>query len=222
MKSFYSICVLIFLFSGTISAQILEKDSNMSLGVQTGNEMILDDVQVKVAEDLWEDFFKEYGKVKKNKKANEWYTTGVRINRIFSVSNIDVYVRFDERGSSSVMTMWVDLGMAFVNSKEYATEYKGVIDMMEEFRIYARTYVVEKEYKEAEKELENMKKELNKLEKKNGDLHDDITKYEEKIREAKDAIVTNLQDQETQKKSIDKQIDVLKQVQVRLESIRKK
>ena len=221
MKTIFSVLVLLLFSSQILRAQIIEKESNMSLGVQTGNQLILDDVSVKDAEKLWEDFFKEYGKVKRNRKADEYFSTGVRVNRIFTVSNIDVYAKFEERGSSSVMTLWVDLGMAFVNSKDYPTEYKGVVDLMDEFRIYARTYVVKAEYEDAEKALENLKKDLNKLVKQKGDLEDDIAKYEQKIREAKDDIIKNMQDQESQKMAIDKQIEVLKQVQDRLEAIRK-
>lgn len=222
MKALIAIFSLL-LFSFSINAQILEKESNMSLGVQTGNEVILDDISAKVAANLWEDYFKDKyrEKVKRNKKANEYYTTGVRINRIYSVSNIDIYSKFDERGSSCVMSLWVDLGMAFVNSAEYNTEYKAIVEMMEDFRVFARTYVVQEEYDNAEKTLEKMKKDLDKLEKQNGKLHDKIASYEEKILEAKDNISLNEVEQEDQKISIDRQIEVLKEIQTRLSSIKK-
>lgn len=220
---------LVFLLAGflilnlPLDAQILEKDSNMSLGVQRGNEVILTDIEDKEAADLWEDYFEDRydGKVKRNRKADEYYITGVRINSIFSVSNIDVYTKFEERGSNTMMTLWVDLGMSFVNSTDYTTEYQGVIDLMEDFRIYARTYVVNKEYEEAEKELEGMKKDLDKLEKQNGRLHKKVDDYQQKILEAKADIEQNLVDQDEMKLSIDRQIEVLKQIQVKQANIKK-
>jgi CII-binding regulator of phage lambda lysogenization HflD len=220
---------IIFLLTGflffnfPLDAQILEKESNMSLGVQRGNEMILIDIEDKEAADLWEEYFEDRydGKVKRNRKADEYYVTGVRINSIFSVANIDVYTKFEERGSNTMMTLWVDLGMSFVNSTDYASEYQGVIDLMEDFRIYARTYAVNKEYEEAEEVLEDLKKDLDKLEKQNGKLHEKIDDYEQKILEAKADIEQNLLDQEGKKLSIDQQIEVLKQIQIKQEDIKK-
>jgi hypothetical protein len=212
---------IFFLFPG-LQAQILEKEANMSLGVQMGNEVILVDIEAKDAGDLWEDYFKDRydEKVKKNRKADEYYVTGVRINSIFSVSNIDVYTKFEERGSNTVMTFWVDLGMSFVNSEDYPTEYKGVIDLMEDFRIHARTWAVNEELEDAEGVLEDYKKDLDKLEKNNAKLHERIADYEQKIVEAKADIEQNLIEQEETRMSIDRQVQVLKEIQMRMESIK--
>jgi len=216
--------ISLFLFNHIgLSAQILEKESNMSLGVQTGNEVILTEIEAKDAAKLWGTYFKdEYDeKVKRNRKADEYYTTGARINSIFSVSKIDVYSKFEERGSNTVMTLWIDLGMAFVNAADYPTEYQGVLDLMEDFRVFARKFVVNEEFEAAEKELDKMKKDLDKLEKKNGRLHEKVADYETKIVDTKSEIEQNLIDQEENRISIDQQIEMLKQIQIRLESIKK-
>lgn len=206
-----------------LNAQIIEKEANMSLGVQMSNQVMLDDINDNDAADLWEDYFEgRYdGKVKRNRKADEYYVTGVRINSIFTVSNIDVYVKFEERGSNTQMTLWVDLGMAFVNSVEYPTEYKGVVDLLEDFRIYARTYAVNEELENAEDDLESLKKDLDQLESKNAKLHEKIDDYQQKIIDAKAEIEQNLLDQDEKRQAIDRQIEVLKEIQVRLESIKK-
>lgn len=223
MKNLIFLIAGFFIFSTPVKAQILEKDSNMSLGVQTGNEVILTEIEDKDAAKLWKAYFEDRfdGKVKRNRKADEYYVTGVRINSIFSVSNIDVYTKFEERGSNTLMTLWVDLGMSFVNSADYPTEYQGTIALLEDFRIYARTYAVNKEYEAAEKVLEDLKKNLDKLEKQNGRLHKKIDDYQEKILEARADIEQNLVDQDEMKLSIDRQIEVLKQIQVKQNEIKK-
>lgn len=214
--SFYMIFMTSFISYG----QILETEANMSLGVQSANEIILDDIDPGDAYKLWKEYFKKFGKIKRNKKANEYYSTGVRINKIFTASNIDVYTRFEERGSSTTMTMWVDLGMAFVNSKVYPTEYKAVVDMMDEFRVEANIFTIQKELDAAEKGMDKMKKDLVKLEKSNIKLHDKIASYEDKIYEAKNEISENLVSQDDKKIEIDRQLDVLKTIQQRMKNIK--
>jgi hypothetical protein len=223
MKTLVSLFTMIALLSNTLMGQIIEKEANMSLGVQVGNEVILDDIDPKDAIDVWEDYFKDLydEKVKRNRKADEYYSTGVRINSIFTVSKIDVYSKFEGYRDGTRMTMWVDLGMAFVNSEDYPTEYNGVVNLLEDFRVHAKTVVITNEYDEAEKNLDKMKKDLDKLEKTNSKLHDKIADYEQKIIEAENDIKQNLIEQDDKRIEIDKQIDLLKEIQIRLENIKK-
>lgn len=220
MKRIIILCVVTLFYASSMYSQVLETESNMSLGVQVSNEVILDDISPKEALKLWKDYFKEYGKLKRNKKANEYYSTGVKINRIFTATKIDFYTRFEDRGSSTTMTAWVDLGMAFVNSAEYPNEYKAVVQILEEFRILAREYVVGEELKVAEKDLDSMKKDLTKLEKENVKLHEKIDDYEQKILEAKSNISDNRFSQDEKRVEIERQVETLKEIQIRLESIR--
>jgi hypothetical protein len=192
----------------------------MSLGVQTGQEMVLEDISPKDAYDLWKDFFKEYGKVKRNKKAKEYYSTGVKIHQIYIRSNIDVYTKFEERGSNTTMTLWVDLGMAFVNAKDFPKEYQGTIELMDDFRISVKKHVINEELKDQEDALEKIKKSLAKLERENEKLHDKIVDYEQKIVEAREDIEKNLVDQDQKRMEIDAQLEVLKAIQERLKNIK--
>jgi hypothetical protein len=223
MRTLMSLLIMVVLLNTNLFGQIIEKESKMSLGVQVGNEVILDDVDPKDAVDIWEEYFKDLydEKVKRNKKADEYYTTGVRINSIFTVSKIDVYSKFEGYRNGTRMIIWVDLGMAFVNSADYPSEYNGVVKLLEDFRIHAKSVVVTNEYDEAEKNLDKLKKDLDKLEKNNSKLHDKISDYEQKIVEAENDIKQNLIEQDDKRIEIDKQIDLLKEIQIRLENIRK-
>jgi len=187
----------------------------------TINENADPDVSPKEALKLWKDYFKEYGKLKRNKKAKEYYSTGVKINQIYEVSKIDVFNRFEERGNSTIMTIWVDLGMAFVTSSDYPSEYRGVVQVLEEFSLQTKEYVVGKEMKDAEEDLVKFEKKLEKLEKSNLKLHEKISDYHEKIVEAEGNIEENKKEKLKTKMDIDNQISVLKEIQFKLESIRK-
>jgi len=221
MKELLTICALLLLSNIQINGQILEREANMSLGVQPASQVQLDDISPNDALKLWKTYFKEYGKIKRNKKADEYYSTGVKVNRIYDISKIDVYTRFEERGNSTMMTIWVDLGMAFVNSREYASEYRGLVEILEEFKIQTKEYIVGKELKEAEKGLVVYEKRLEKLEKSKLKLHEKIADYHEKIIKAEEDVEENREEQIKSKLDIDRQIEVLKEIQNRFESIQK-
>lgn len=222
MKNIILFLIVAFCSLSFVSAQIKEGQNNMSLGVQNSLETILDDVTASDAVKLWTEHMKQFGSVKKNKKADEYYITGIKINQISLGSNIDVYARFVERGSSCTMIVWTDLGTAFVNSKDHPKEMAGFIAFLEDFKLKARKFAVQKELDMADKELKKLQKEQDGLFKANQKFHEDIKKAEEKIAKAKEDIKINLKDQEAKKLEIDKQMEFLKSVQKKMEALNKK
>jgi len=222
MKNFFLLVIAVSFSMPIVYAQITEGQNNMSLGVQNSLETVLDDVLAGDAVKLWTDHMKQFGSVKKNKKADEYYITGVKINQISLGSNVDVYARFVERGSSCTMIVWTDLGTAFVNSKDHPKEFAGFKAFLDEFKLKAKKHSVQKEIELADKDLKKLQKEQDGLFKDNQKLHEDIKKAEDKIAKAKEDIKTNLKDQEAKKMELDKQLEFLKSIQKKLEALGKK
>jgi len=222
MKQVVLLVCIVFFSLPFVSGQITEGQNNMSLGVQNSLETVLEGVTVNEAVKLWTDHMKQFGSVKRNKKADEYYITGIKINQISLGSNLDVYARFAERGSNCTMILWTDLGTAFINSKDHPKEFDGLKSFLEDFKIDAKRFAVQKELELAEKEMKKLQKEQDGLFKENQKLHEDIKKAEERIIKAKDDIKINLKDQEAKKMEIDKQMEFLKAIQKRMESLGKK
>lgn len=222
MKNLVLFVTVIFFNLQFVSGQIKEGQNNMSLGVQNSLETVLEGVTVNEAVKLWTDHMKQYGSVKRNKKADEYFTTGVKIGQISQSSKVDVYARFTERGSNSTMLIWVDLGTAFIGSKENPKEYDGLMDFMKDFKLQATKFAIQKELDQTDKDLKKMQKELEGLYKDNQKMHDDIKKAEERIAKAKEDIKTNLKDQEGKKLEIDKQMELLKSTQKKMDALGKK
>lgn len=220
MKKALQIVGFLF-FTSSIFSQVVERKMEMSLGVQPCLTTDVKDVKVKKVEKLWKKFFKTYGKVKKNKKAKEFYSTGVSVKRIKSGDPIDVYFKIVELGSGVSLNIWYDLGTKFLSEETTPNEYSSGEELLEEFSIYLRKIIVEEELEIEKDNLKHFEKQLKSAKKKNKKLHDKIKSYKEKITKAKGDIEKNIVEQEEIGKQIEDQIMKVKQVEDKLSSIRK-
>lgn len=206
------------LFISNLSSQVRERSNSMSLGSQNSFMIDLEGAERKMSEKLFKSFFKEYGKVQKNKKAKEWYMTGAQISLISS-EPLDIYAKFDEARDYTTMTFWVDNGSAFMSSDEFPRQYRSIEQLLNDFRIDVRKEVIKKELKAEEKRLKGFEKDLSKLEKKNQGYHKDIDKANAAIVKAENNIIQNLKDQEDKKSQIEKQKELVQQVIERLNNV---
>jgi len=218
-----SIHIIVFLLFTTVSVfgQITEKHEKMSLGIQPCLTTEVLNIKVKTVEKLWKKYFKAYGKVKKNKRAKELYSTGVRVNRIKSGDPIDVYLKVSKFEGGVNLCIWYDLGTKFLSEKDTPNEYNAGEELLEEFSIYLRKYIIEKELKTEEDSLKKVKKKLRSSKKKNKKLHEKIKSYKEKILKAERGIKENLLEQDELEKQIETQILKVKEVEEKLGNIGK-
>ena len=219
MKKIYTLLIAL-LIVGQSFGQIKEKQVNISLGVQPCLTSNIDNIKAKNAAKLWKKFFKPYGKVKRNRKAKEYFSTGVKVNRIKSGDPVDVYMKIVEATNGVNLNLCIDLGTAFV-SKDMQEEYTGAEKLLDEFLIYVRGYQLNEKLDEEEDILKDLESELKSKRKKNKKLHSSIEKYKQKIVEAEENIEKNLQEQEDLKKSIELQNEKVKQVQEDIEKLKK-
>lgn len=218
MKKMYFLFISIFIFNQAFS-QIREKQVNISLGVQPCLSQDVQDIDDNETAKLWKKFFKQYGKVKKNSKAKEYYSTGIRINRVKSGYPVDVYAKFVDFSGGTNINLCFDLGTGFLSKKDTPNEYDGALELMNEFVIYVDRYVVEEKLKEEEKMLSKLEKSLKSAKKDNKKLHDKIDDYNKKINEAEEDIRNNIIEQEELDRQIQNQAQKLKEVQRELENI---
>lgn len=211
--------ILSFLFSSLIlSAQVKEGSYECSLGKQYGYLMDHFDTDKGIVEDVMENMIGEYGKVKRNRKAKEWYCNACTINKIGSAP-LDIYYKVEEGKDLVTTYVFVDNGEKFISSYND----KDAAEVIEEinYKIYLEIQreKLRKQIEDMEDELKKFEKDLSKLVKKNEGLHADIENYKENIRQAEKDIEQNLNDQEDkrieieqQKKVISKTTDKLNQV----------
>ncbi|MBK9734831.1 MAG: hypothetical protein IPO92_07645 [Saprospiraceae bacterium] len=204
------------LFSSVFGQQAVEKNISMSLGPQNAFYVEIPGADKKMATKTFEEFVKEYGKIKENGKAKEYFMMASKIPVINGTSPIDLYAKFEDGKDMATAYVFVDLGGKFANSADNPSQSASIKQFMYDYFISVRKKVVNEELKIEEKTMSNLEKDLKKLKGKNEDYHDDIEKARNKILEAEKNIEKNIVDQEnkvkeiaTQKAAVDKVVEKL-------------
>lgn len=207
---------LLVAFATLVSAQnVIAIDKTMSLGKQTGVYIEVEDGDKDDVKDLWEDYMKDFGKTKRNKKADEYYSQDARIPLIASSGNVDMYAKFEEGKNQATAYFW-----AVVNG-EFVDDSQGLKTFINDFYLEARKEVINKEIEKQEDVLKDLDKDMGKLVKKNNGYHQDIEKAENKIREAEENIEKNLNDQDEMQTELIKQKEILEMIIEKLNNVGK-
>ena len=127
-KLFYLIAACTFLSQSVIQAQVHETKLSMSLGVQNGFRITLNNADEKFIDKVWKNYVKDFGKLEKNKKAKEEYMRAATIKSINGSNPMDVYIITEDNEA----TVFFDLGNGFINSQDYSEAYKGAEEFVQE------------------------------------------------------------------------------------------
>lgn len=201
-------------------AQINEGASSMSKGNENAFTLELRQTQEKEISKAWEKFIKGYkGKVKKDKKSGEILADDCQIKEMSS-NTVDVYSSVRQSGENTILTVWYDLGGAFLNSGMHGDKIPVVEKMLKEFAINVDIAAVEEDLKNQEKTLKNLEKDLKGLEKDKEKSENEIAKCEKKILEEKESIKVNLTDQKNKTSEIEAQRKVVEEIKSTLKKMK--
>lgn len=214
MKILLSIFSILFSFYIS-NAQVQEVKQQMSLGIQQGLSVNIPEAEAKLIEKVWKRFTKDYGKLSKNKKADEEYIEGAVIKTIAGTSPLNIYTSIDK----NIITAFFDNGSGFINSKDYTAEFKGAQEFLQEFAYEVRREIIRAELEKEQDLLKKNNREFEKLKKDNIDLHKDIENYKAKIKKAEADIVTNEKNQDRSKSTIEAQTKIVETVQQKLNAV---
>ena len=199
---------------------VREGERSMSQGSKNALTIDLPKTTPKEAEKLWKDYAKQFkGDTKKDKKTDEWFTDNAMIAAIGGANTIDMYTKFEETGGNTTMGMWIDLGGAYVGSKEFSDKYKEAENIMKNFALTVAREQTKKQLSDQSDELKTMERKQRNLEKDNIGLHEDIDKYKQKIAKAESDIQVNLKNQEESKKKIESQRKLVDEIQKKLNNL---
>lgn len=210
---------MVFCFVG-LFAQIQEGASSMSKGTENAFSLELRSTNKKDVEKAWEKYIKKFkGKTKYDKKAEECFSDNAELENM-STNTVDVYSKVTPAGENTILTVWFDLGGAFLSSEMHGDKVNAAKNMMNEFALSVSVAQVEEELKEQQKLLKDLEKDQKGLEKDKSNLEDDIKKFEQKIAEAKEAIKQNLEAQKGKQVEIDAQKKVVQAVEDTLKKLK--
>lgn len=206
--------------TGQAQMESYTKDVSMSLGTLPALVVDLNDIPSKKATEYWTSYTKEYGKLKKNKKAGELYSEDVRIPLI-TPTEIDLFSKIEDLQNSSRVYMWVDLGGAFLSSDQDPAVFKNAKKFVDDFAVYAEKLHVEELLKTAEKDLKGLEKDYKGLGKDKESFEKNIEKAKETIAKMERNLEENAVSQENKLTEIEDQKNLLIKIQERLAAVGK-
>ena len=215
----YFTLAIILLLTTQLMGQITEQKAALSLGEHNCFVTVYKDAEKKMVEKAVENAIKEYGKVKRNRKANEWNCLQCKVPGMSGLTN--VYFKVEEGKGQISSYIFFDDGLQFINSENNPEASALVTKSLKYIGYDVSKQVITKELEREEDMLKDRNKEQKKLEDKNKDLHEDIEEYKRKISEAEKNIEKNLQEQEDKKMEIEKQSRVIQNVTDKLNNVGK-
>jgi uncharacterized protein YoxC len=207
-------------FTGQAQMESYTKDVSMSLGTLPALVVDLNEIPSKVATDYWTAYLKEYGKLKKNRKADELFAEDIRIPLI-TPTEIDLFSKVEDLQNDSRIYLWIDQGSAFLSSDQDPAVFKNAKKFVDDFAVYAEKKHVEELLDSAEKDLKGLEKDLKGLGKDKESYEKNIEKAKETIAKMERNIEENIVSQESKVTEIEDQKNMLIKIQERLASIGK-
>jgi predicted RNase H-like nuclease (RuvC/YqgF family) len=213
------ITLLIAFIATTFSfAQVSEKTMTMSLGTQNGMIVSIPGADEDLIEDMWKDYVKEFGKVKRNRKTKEYFGDDIQISSISGAGTMDIYSKTED----GQLIVFFDMGNGFLSKATHKEAYKAAEVFLTEFKHEVTRDMIREELKDEEKDLSKLERELDGLKRDNDNYHDIIEKARERIAQAEADIEQNLKDQKDAEKKIEDQSKVVEEVKTKLENVGKK
>ncbi|MFN8261169.1 MAG: hypothetical protein U0X41_09575 [Chitinophagales bacterium] len=215
-----AILVVALSFAGTaVNAQSQfttnEVRQFMSKGEQNGIEIILNGTKLEDAKDAVEKWGKKMkGKVTRDKKNPEIFIDNAMIPTV-SANAIDMYVILTPIDNGSKMTVFSDLGGAFVSSAAYGSQYAGLEANIKKFAKDQAVIVVEDQQKSEEKVLKTLNGDLKDLVKDKEGYLKDIEKAKALIKQREADIAKNDADQTAKQQQISIQQQIIETVKIK-------
>ena len=218
MKKIFTLAIAFIAFN-SFSQNVLIKETSVNIdGTQNGFEINIPFADQKTTEKELKDLFKSWKGSFSNKKgvmkADDCKDKNMGEN------TFDVYGTVVANGEDgSTVMIAVDLGGAYLNSKDHGTQFKEMEEELKVWAIKTATVYIEEVEKEEEKNLEDKQKELEDLEKDQKKMEEEIEDYKKKIEENEKAIEESKKNQEKKKEEIKTQEGILQEVIQKKEGI---
>ena len=187
----------------------------MSKGEQNGIEIILNGTKPEDAKDAIEKWGKKMkAKIVRDKKSPEIFIDNAQIPTV-SANVVDMYAIVTPVDNGSKVTIYTDLGGAFVSSAAYGTQYAGLDASLKKFAKDQAIEVVEEQQKAEEKILKTLTGNLKDLTKDKEDYLKDIEKAKALIQQREQDIIKNDADQAAKQQQISIQQQIIETVKTK-------
>jgi len=212
----WKLLILLLTLSGHVFAQKIEVkqvEEKMSQGKQYGLQVLIPRVSPKDVISDWKKWTKNHDAKTKPLKS-EYFTDDIFLSGI-SNNTVDLYATFNDKNDVVEMTVFFDLGGAFLNRGMHADAYAAASTLLHDFAVDEAKDVVEALLSSAVKDFDKLDKENEKLKKDRSELEDNIKAWQKAIDKANKDLKSNEDEQKKLAKAMEdkqKAIDVIKDV----------
>jgi hypothetical protein len=228
IKIFLTFLLSICVYFQTL-AQLRETSAPMSQGNNNAILLELDYLDAEKVSDEFEKYVEDF-KAKTKKKKGEIFADNAQIKSIGGNNTIDIYAKAEKGVGKTVLTVWFDLGGAYLSAKTHPDKYIEAEKWLREFSKRMVKKSIEDELKAEQKKLEALQDEQKDLvrdkekldkgivdgEKNIKEMENKINQTKQNIEKSKQDIVTNLDKQKVKNEDIEKQKEVIKRVEAKL------
>jgi len=201
--------------------EIFEADRPMSLGLKPAQVMPLPLNDVRSIEKMWDDYMKEQGlKLKRNRKADEYYVTEAELLNIGQGEQFELYSRVEEKQEKAELSVWIHLKEGFLSESEFPESTQALRELLLPFEKLVRIEKVQRALEEEEDRLKDLDKDLESLISDKEKYEQNIEQARKEIEENEKNIEKNLTEQEAMNKKIEEQKAVIKKTQTRIDNIK--
>ncbi len=216
-----TLLTFIFALSASFAFGQLIKEGKNSMSKGTYNSLSME-LRKTVQKDVlkeWEKFVKQYkGKVEKEKKSTEILANNSVI-KAMGDNDLDIYADVKQVGENTELTVWFDLGGAFLSSNEHPQKYAVAENLIMDFALTVSKGILEDQLKEEEKVLKAFENEQKKLVKDKERYEKDIEDCKATITERENDIVKNKSEQKSKKEEIEAQMERVKAVKAKIDKL---
>ncbi len=210
---------LLFIASTSFAQLIKEGNRACSAGSHNSMSIELRKTESKDVEKAFAKYIDKYkGKTKLDKKAGEIFSDNAIIKAIGN-NDMDIYARVADKGENSILTVWFDLGGAFLSSERHPAEYKVAEKIIMEFAINVSKGFLEDQLKDEEKTLKKLEGDQKKLLKDKEGYEKDIEKAKQLIADRENDIRQNIDDQKNKQVEVETQKTVVEKLAAKIKSL---
>lgn len=204
MKKKFQLVFLLLISILTITfAQVSEEEKAMSQGIHNAVVVNIPTTTTKIAERVWKSYAKQFkGKTKKNRKAEEWKTTGGKIEGIGGLEPLTIYTQIQSNNEDVELSLWIPMPEGYLSATDYPDAYQEAEKILNEYALEVRIETVKEELNGEEKIAGKLEKDLKKLKKDNEEYHKDIKNAENDIDNSEKELIRNAEDQKIAVKNV--------------------
>lgn len=211
LKRLWAVLLMLGFLQVQAQYNIKVREGVESVGEVTNNALIVEifECDLKDVEKAWKSELKKMNAKVQTKKGIFGDDATLKA---MGENAFDVYSEVTIKDDVILLRVAVDLGGAFLSSKDHSSQYSVMENYLRNFAIATTKEGIRVKLKEEEKVLKELEKEQDDLKKEKERLEENIKNWQKEIEQAQKDIEQNLKEQDEKLKLIGEQKEIVKKV----------